>query len=245
MERYGCVGEGIRSAILNISDDRTAYRRQLGANLMVPSGMEVDLQKRLPLGRLSHRLIFEYRLLCLLCPLRDRVALILISIAKESVCKGRSRALRATFDEGEVDLLKVVSPAECVIKSGECLAGSGKEYHPAHRSIEPVYHSEEDGAGLVVLLLNIGFAGLHKWFITGAIPLDDLTGSLGDSEQMVVLVEYLHGSESHAATDLQRLSGDVGGVIREEEGDCSGNILWSTCPTERDLCRPCLGLLLA
>lgn len=245
MERYGCVGEGIRSAILDISNDRTAYRCQLGANLVVPSGMEVDLQQRLPLGRLSHRLIFEYRLLCLLCPLRDRVALILITIAKEMVGQSGSRALRATFDEGEVDLLKVVSPTECVIKPGECLAGSGKEYNPAHRSIEPVYHSEEDGAGLVVLLLNIGFAGLHKWLITGAIPLDDLTGSLGDSEQMVVLVEYLHGSERHAATDLQRLSGDVGGVIREEEGDCSGNILWSTCPTERDLCRPCLGLLLA
>ena len=161
------------------------------------------------------------------------------------MCKGRSRALRATFDEGEVDLLKVVSPAECVIKSGECLAGSGKEYHPAHRSIEPVYHSEEDGAGLVVLLLYIGFAGLHKWFITGAIPLDDLTGSLGDSEQMVVLVEYLHGSERHAATDLQHLSGDVGGIIREKESDCLGDVLWSACPTERDLCRPRLGLLLA
>lgn len=202
MERYGYIGEGIRSAILYVPDDRAAYRRQLGANLVVPSGMEVDLQKRLPLGRLSHRLIFEYRLLCLLCPLRDRVALILISIAKERVCKGRSRALRATFDEGEVDLLKVVSPAEGIIESGECLACAGKEYNPAHRSIEPVYHSEEDGAGLVVLLLYIGFAGLHKWFITGAIPLDDLTWSLGDSEQMVVLVEYLHGSERHAATDL-------------------------------------------
>ena len=150
-----------------------------------------------------------------------------------------------TFDEGEVDLLKVVSPAECVIKPGECLACAGKEYNPAHRSIEPVYHSEEDGAWLVVLLLYIGFAGLHKWFITGAIPLDDLTGSLGDSEQMVVLVEYLHGSERHAATDLQRLSGDVGGIIREKEGDCLGDVLRSTCPTERDLCRPRLGLLLA
>ena len=245
MERYGCVGEGIRSAILDISDDRTAYRRQLGANLVVPSGMEVDLQKRLPLGRLNHRLIFKHRLLCLLCPLSYRVALILISIAKESVCKGRSRALRATFDEGEVDLLKVVSPSECVIKSGECLACAGKEYHPAHRSIEPVYDSEEDGAGLVVLLLYIGFAGLHKWFITGAIPLDDLTWSLGDSKQMVVLVEYLHGSERHAATDLQRLSGDVGGIIREKEGYCLGDVLRSTCPTERDLCGPRLSLLLA
>ena len=192
MERYGCVGEGIRSAILDVPDDRAAYRRQLGADLVVPSSMEVDLQQRLPLGRLSYGLVLKHRLLCLLCPLRDRVALILISIAKESVCKGRSRALRATFDEGEVDLLKVVPATEGIIESGECLACAGKEYHPAHRSIEPVYHSEEDGAGLVVLLLYIGFAGLHKWFITGAIPLDDLTGSLGDSEQMVVLVEYLH-----------------------------------------------------
>lgn len=194
MERYGCVGEGIRSAILDVPNDRAAYRRQLGADLVVPSSMEVDLQQRLPLGRLSYGLVLKHRLLCLLCPLRDRVALILISIAKESVCKGRSRALRATFDEGEVDLLKVVPATEGIIESGECLTCAGKEYHPAHRSIEPVYHSEENGAGLVVLLLYIGFAGLHKWFITGAIPLDDLTGSLGDSEQMVVLVEYLHGS---------------------------------------------------
>lgn len=44
VECYGCVGEGIRSAILDISDDRAAYRRQLGANLVVPSGMEVDLK---------------------------------------------------------------------------------------------------------------------------------------------------------------------------------------------------------
>ena len=115
MERYGCVGEGIRSAILNISDDRTAYGCQLGTDLVMPSGVEVDLQKRLPLGRLSHRLIFKHRLLCLLCPLRDRVALILITIAKEMVGQSGSRALRATFDEGEVDLLKVVSPAEGVI----------------------------------------------------------------------------------------------------------------------------------
>ena len=43
-ERYGCVGEGIRGAILDISDDRAAYRRQLGTDLVVPSGMEVDLK---------------------------------------------------------------------------------------------------------------------------------------------------------------------------------------------------------
>lgn len=44
MERYGRIGEGIRSAILYVPDDRAAYRRQLGADLVVPSGMEVDLK---------------------------------------------------------------------------------------------------------------------------------------------------------------------------------------------------------
>ena len=245
MESYGCVWERVRGAILDISDDRAAYSCQLGADLVMPSGMEVDLQQRLPLVNLGYCPILQHCFLCILCPLTDRVALILIPIAKKSVCECRRGALRVTFDEGEVDLVEVVPATEGVIESGQSFACAGKEYHPTHRSIEPVYHSEEDGAGLVVLLLYIGFAGLHKWFITGAIPLDDLTGSLGDSEQMVVLVEYLHGSERHAATDLQHLSGDVGGIIGEEEGDRPGDVLRSTCPTERDLCRPRLGLLLA
>lgn len=103
-----------------------------------------------------------------------------------------NRTLRASLDKGEVDLLKVVPTAKGVIESGECLAGASKEYHPAHRSVKSVCHPEEDSSGLTVLLLYIGFAGLYKWFIPGTVPLYDLTGSLGDSEQVVVLVEYLH-----------------------------------------------------
>ena len=44
MKRYGCVGEGIRGAILYVPDDRAAYRRQLGTDLVMPSGVEVDLK---------------------------------------------------------------------------------------------------------------------------------------------------------------------------------------------------------
>lgn len=108
------------------------------------------------------------------------------------VGQGGSRVLRTSLHKGEVDLLEVVPMAKGVIESGECLAGASKEYHPAHRSVKPVCHPEEDSTWLTVLLLYIGFAGLHKWLISGTVPLYDLTGSLGDSEQMVVLVEYLH-----------------------------------------------------
>ena len=108
------------------------------------------------------------------------------------VGQGGSRVLRASLDKGEIDLLEVIPAAKGIIESGECLAGAGKEYHSAHRSVKSVCYPEEDSTGLVVFLLDIGFAGLHKWLISGTIPLHDLTGSLGDSEQMVVLVEYLH-----------------------------------------------------
>ena len=135
MERYGCVWEGIRGAILDISDYGAAYSCQLGTDLVMPSGMEVDLQQRLPFGRLSHHSILQHRLLRLLCPHADRVALILIPIAKEMVSQSGSGALRASLDKGEVDLLKVVPTAKGVIESGECLAGASEEYHPAHRSV--------------------------------------------------------------------------------------------------------------
>lgn len=192
MECNGCVWEGMRGAILDISDDGATYSCQLGTDLVMPSGMEVDLQQRLPFGRLSHHSILQHRLLRLLRRRADRVALILIPIAKEMVGQGGSRAIRTSLDKGEVDLLKVVPTAKGVIESCECLAGACEEYHSAHRSVKSVCHPEEDSTELIVLLLDIGFAGFHKWLISGTIPLHDLAGSLGDSEQVVVLVEYLH-----------------------------------------------------
>lgn len=192
MESYGRIWEGVRGAVLDITDDRAAYGCQLCTDLVMSSGMEVDLQQRLPFGGLSHHSILQHRLLRLLRRRADRVALILIPIAKEMVGQSGSGAIRTSLDKGEVDLLKVVPTAKGVIESCECLAGACEEYHPAHRSVKSVCHPEEDSTGLIVLILDIGFAGLHKWLISGTIPLHDLTGSLGDSEQVVVLVEYLH-----------------------------------------------------
>ena len=54
MECYRSIWEGMRGTILDITDDWAAYSCQLGTDLVMSSGMEVDLQQRQPFGRLSH-----------------------------------------------------------------------------------------------------------------------------------------------------------------------------------------------
>lgn len=44
MESYGRIWEGVRGAVLDITDDRAAYGCQLCTDLVMPSGVEVDLQ---------------------------------------------------------------------------------------------------------------------------------------------------------------------------------------------------------
>lgn len=69
-----------------------------------------------------------------------------------------------------------------------------------------MHYTEEDVAGLVVTLLDVGFYNIRKWCVAGLVALDDLTTFFVYDDYMVVFVEYLHGLHIHATVYLDDLS---------------------------------------
>ena len=78
-----------------------------------------------------------------------------------------------------------------LIEPRQGLARLGKKNDAAHRTVEPMNHTEKDVAGLLILLLQISFHKIRQRDIAGLVSLHDVPCFLSDSNQMIVLVDNI------------------------------------------------------
>lgn len=104
-------------------------------------------------------------------------------------------ALGNERDDGMVSLVHVAPPKHFV-EPRERFGSACENHETTHGAIESVHGAEKDFAGLVVLLLDIGFDLVSQRSIAGFVALNDFAGGLVDNDHVIVFVENFHRAEN-------------------------------------------------
>lgn len=98
-------------------------------------------------------------------------------------------------DDGMVSLVHVAT-SKHFVEPRERFGSACENHKAAHGAIESVHGAEKDFAGLVVLLLDIGFDLVGQRSIAGFVALNDFAGGLVDNDHVIVFVEDFHRAEN-------------------------------------------------
>ena len=81
---------------------------------------------------------------------------------------------------------------EHAVKAGQGLRRAGEDDEAADGAVETVDDAEEDLAGLLVFLLQVGLDGLAERCVARLVALYNLAALLGDDDDVVVFVDDFH-----------------------------------------------------
>ena len=190
VERDAGVGIAARCAVFEVAAYGAAHAGQLAAYLMVASGEEFHGEQEVAVA-LAGEAVAQAGFLAVWNWVVVGVRLVLLLVAHQPVAEFAGILRGAVGHDGEIGLVDVPL-AEELVHAGQSLAGAGEYDHTAHGTVEAVGDAEEDGAGLGVLLLDVGFDALGERFVAGLVGLYDFAGGFADDDDVIVLVEYLH-----------------------------------------------------
>ena len=174
-------------AVLEVSFDRTTYSRQLATYLMVPSGLQINLQKRVVFA-LDKGLVGQDSLFGFFGTGFGDKGLVELFIAGQPVLQMRLRLFGCTLHNRPIGFSDLFMGFEHLVEARERLASTGKEYYSTRRPVQTVRYPQKDLAGLVVLGLDVGFDGLAQRRVTRLITLHNFVAGLVDGNNMVVFV---------------------------------------------------------
>ena len=176
--------------VLEIALDRTAHVGQLTAYLVMAARQETHAQEEVAAGS-GQEPIAQPRQLGLAALTGDHIRLVLLLIAHEPVFQFTLVLLRTPLHDGEIRLGDLSQSKE-LIHARESLARACKDDQPAHRPVQAMRHTEVDLPRLGILLLDIGLDLVTERLVARLVALHNLTSRLGDDDDMIILVEYLH-----------------------------------------------------
>ena len=178
-------------SVFEVAADGTAHFGQLATYLVMASGEQFNGQKEVAVA-LPHQAVAQTGFFAARHFVVVGIRLVLLLVARQPVVQLAGFLRRAVGHDGEVGLVHP-SLAEQVVHARQPLAGTGKHHDAAHGAVEPVGNAEKDGAGLGITLLDVGLDALGERLVAGLVALHNLAGGLADDDDVVVLVEYLHG----------------------------------------------------
>ncbi len=170
------VRQTVRGAVCRIAHDRTAGRRQLGADLMTPAGLQAHLQQAAGV-RGGQQAVVQNGLLTGLGPAVGRDPAI-AAAAHEAVGQPGVRGGGTPLDHGQIGFGNGAF-AELVAQAGGGLGSPRNDQHARHRRIQAMHHARENTAGLgmahfeplagqieqVGLILVVALHSQSRWFI--------------------------------------------------------------------------------
>ena len=187
------VGIGALGAILEVALDGAAYFGKLAAYLVMAARLEVHLDEGVVVGMPDNTVVefgpFAARHLVVI-----GIGLVLLLIAHQPMDESSLRLLGRVLHDGPVALLHL-SVGKHRIEPRESLGGAGEHDESCHRTIQTVHHTEEHVAGLGVGFLDVLLDGVAQGLVAGLVALHNFTSRLGDDDDVVVFVDYLHWNE--------------------------------------------------
>ena len=191
MQGDAAVGQAARRTVLQVAPNGAAYVCKLGAYLMVPPCVEGDFKEVVPFTLPDKAVVQDgplaARHLVVVSP-----GLIGALVAGKPMRQGSLVAGRSLRRYGPVGLPHLFVAGKHRAQAAQRLACAGKDDNPADGTVQPVHHTQEDLAGLVVLLLQVSLYGFGQGGVARLVALGDFACRLGDDDAMVVLVEWQH-----------------------------------------------------
>ena len=189
-QRDAAVGVRARRTVFQVAPDGTAHGRQLTADLVVAARQQAHLQEAVAVA-VANDAVVKYRLLRpgLFCSVG--IALVLLLVAHQPVGQRALGLAGRVLHNGPVGLVHLAL-GKHPVQSAQRLRRAGKDHQSAHGPVEPVHHAQEHVARLLVLLLQIVLHQLRQRPVARLVALHYFAALLGDDDDMVVLVDYLH-----------------------------------------------------
>jgi len=187
------VGIGALGAILEVALDGAAYLGKLATYLMMTARLEVHFDKGVVVGTPDDAIVelgtFAARHFVVV-----GVGLVLLLIAHQPMDESSLRLFGRVLHNGPV-ALEHLSASKHRIEPRESLGGAGEHDKSCHRTIQTVHNTEEHVAGLGVGFLDVLLDDLAQGLVAGLVALHNFTSRLGDDDDVVVFVYYLHWNE--------------------------------------------------
>ena len=149
--------------------------------------MQINLEQVVAV-RTANETVVEHRLFAARHLLAVGISLVLLFVACEPVCEGARWLCRGGAYNGVVRLADFASHAKHFVESCQGLAGACKHYHTADGTVETVYNTQKNLAGLVVLVLDVSLHLVDQCAVARFVTLHNLAGSLVDDDDVVVFV---------------------------------------------------------
>ena len=194
METYAPVRVTARSTIFQVASDGASDGSELTTNLMMPSRMQMNLKEMIAL-RLTNHTIIQDSFLGTRPFVVIGIALVLFLVAHEIMGERSLCLLRLVLHQRPVCLLNTTR-TEHLIQPRQRLASPGEDHHAADGTIQPVHYAQKDSTRLGILLLDISLHRLGERSVAGLVALHDLTRTLRDDDDVVILVENFQFSIS-------------------------------------------------
>lgn len=185
-QRDATSGVATTGTVFEIPLDRMAEVGELGANLVLASGEEVDAKQRVAIT-LRHHLILQLAALCTLGSGVDDKTLIHASVREEIIIDASRLLGESTLHHSEIRLMQLTT-TQHIIEAGEGLGSLGESHHTPHRAVDAMHYAAEYIARFVVLLLKIHLNLLGEGSVAGLIPLHYLPLCLIYYDNMIVFV---------------------------------------------------------
>lgn len=196
MERDGAVVIAAGSAIFEVTLNGAADISQLTTNLMVTTCMQVDVEEMIAAVGDRYLAVFEACQLGIGARRGEDIALVALLVLDKPIFKGTCRLRRGIFDHCPIVFLEL-SCAYLLHHTAQGLGSFGQQHHAGDRSVEAMDDTTVDLSGFMVALLDKLFHQIGQTGVASLVALGDLPRQLIDSQQMVVLVEYLIGNCHH------------------------------------------------
>jgi len=181
----GTAGEVAGGAVTPIAEEGQADAGELGADLVVASGEQGDLEE-CQAGRGAHQAVLEDGLAGLAAGAVDAARL--VRVMHQPVLETARGRRRPAGDDGPVEL-RHLALALAGVQPAEGFAGAGEEDYAADRAVDAVDGFQEDGPGLVEGLLDPCLGAALEAVVVGVRGLGHQPRRLVDGQEVVIDVE--------------------------------------------------------
>ena len=189
-EADAAIGVAALGTILEVAADGQADMGELTANLMVSPRVEIYFEEGVVVvgsdGTEVEQSLLGVGLLAVV-----GIRLVLLLVSQEVVLQMGGLADGRRRYDGPIGLTYLIG-AEHLVESCQGLAGASKDDDAAHRAVEPMNDTKEDGARLGVGFLDVLFHHVAQGGIACLVALNDFSRLLVDNDDMVVFVENFH-----------------------------------------------------
>ena len=177
-------------SILQVSFNRATHFGQLASDLMVASGLQINLQQIVAF-RASDDLVGENCFLRILYFAVISIRFVLLFITHQPMHQFTGRGRWLVFDYGPIGLFYFFG-FEHFIQAAQSLAGTCKKHQSAYRTVQTVGDSKKYIAGFMIFLLDVLLYGFRQRRITGLVTLHNLRAGLVYQNDMIVFVNDIH-----------------------------------------------------